>query len=224
LIEFADVHKTYPQGGREVRALDGLTLRIEAGALTAVVGPSGSGKSTLLHLAAGLDLPTRGTVAIDGRATASMSDDELTLLRRNRIGLVFQFFYLIPTLRVVENVSLPLLLGGARQREVRPRVQALLESLGLGDRGERFPEELSGGEMQRVAIARALVVDPAVVLADEPTGNLDSATGRGVLAILRGVAEREGRTVVMVTHDEHAAEAGHRTVRLCDGRLDGAPR
>jgi putative ABC transport system ATP-binding protein len=222
LIEFADVRKTYPQGGREVRALDGLSLCIEAGALTAVVGPSGSGKSTLLHLAAGLDLPTSGTVRIGGRPTDRMSDDELTLLRRTRIGLVFQFFNLIPTLRVVENVSLPLLLGGARQRDVRPRVMALLESLGLDDRGERFPEELSGGEMQRVAIARALAIEPAVLLADEPTGNLDSATGRGVLEILRRVAEREGRTVVMVTHDEHAAAAGHRTVRLCDGRLDGA--
>ena len=222
MIEFTDVRKTYLQGGREVRALDGLTLRIEPGRLTAVVGPSGSGKSTLLHLAAGLDLPTGGTVTIGGRTTAAMSDDELTLLRRRSIGLVFQFFNLIPTLRVVENVALPLLLGGARQRDVRPRVQALLARLGLGEREEHFPEELSGGEMQRVAIARALVVDPALLLADEPTGNLDSATGRGVLEILRGVAEREGRTVVMVTHDEHAAAAGHRTMRLCDGRLDGA--
>jgi putative ABC transport system ATP-binding protein len=220
LIELDAVKKTYPQGGREVRALDGLSLRLEPGALTAVVGPSGSGKSTLLHLAAGLDLPTSGTVKIDGRATGSMSDDELTRLRRTQIGLVFQFFNLIPTLRVVENVSLPLLLAGARQGEVRPRVQALLERLGLGERGERFPEELSGGEMQRVAVARALVIEPSVLLADEPTGNLDSATGAGVLELLRAVAERDGRTVVMVTHDEHAAAAAHRTVRLRDGRLD----
>jgi putative ABC transport system ATP-binding protein len=221
LIEFDAVRKTYPQGGREVRALDGLTLRLEPGALTAVVGPSGSGKSTLLHLAAGLDLPTSGTVTIEGRATASMSDDELTLLRRQRIGLVFQFFNLIPTLRAAENVALPLLLAGARQGDVRARVQALLERLGLGDRGERFPDELSGGEMQRVAIARALVIEPAVLLADEPTGNLDSATGQGVLELLREVAAGEGRTVVMVTHDERAAAFGHRTVRLSDGRLDG---
>src|SRR5262245_54070393 len=154
LIEFTDVRKTYLQGGREVRALDGLSLRIEPGRLTAVVGPSGSGKSTLLHLAAGLDLPTSGSVTIGGRSTASMSDDELTLLRRKSIGLVFQFFNLIPTLRVVENVSLPLLLGGARQRDVRSKVQALLARLGLAEREEHFPEELSGGEMQRVAIAR----------------------------------------------------------------------
>jgi len=221
LIEFDAVKKSYPQGGREVRALDGLSLHLPAGALTAVVGPSGSGKSTLLHLAAGLDLPTSGTVTIDGRTTASMSDDELTLLRRTRIGLVFQFFNLIPTLRAVENVALPLLLAGARQGDVRPRVEALLERLGLAGRGERFPEELSGGEMQRVAIARALIIEPAVLLADEPTGNLDSATGLGVLELLREVAAGEGRTVVMVTHDERAAAFGHRTVRLSDGRLDG---
>ena len=221
MIEFDAVKKSYPQGGREVRALDGLSLHLPAGALTAVVGPSGSGKSTLLHLAAGLDLPTSGTVTIDGRTTASMSDDELTLLRRTRIGLVFQFFNLIPTLRAVENVALPLLLAGARQGDVRPRVEALLERLGLAGRGERFPEELSGGEMQRVAIARALIIEPAVLLADEPTGNLDSATGLGVLELLREVAAGEGRTVVMVTHDERAAAFGHRTVRLSDGRLDG---
>ena len=221
MIEFADVRKTYPQGGREVRALDGLSLRIEAGALTAVVGPSGSGKSTLLHLAAGLDLPTSGTVRIGGRPTDRMSDDELTLLRRTRIGLVFQFFNLIPTLRVVENVSLPLLLGGARQRDVRPRVMALLESLGLGDRGERFPEELSGGEMQRVAIARALVIDPRVILADEPTGNLDTKTGEQVLELL-GAANRDRHcTIVLVTHDARAAAHAGRLITLKDGVVDG---
>ncbi len=221
MIEFAEVRKTYPQGGREVRALDGLTLKLDSGALTAVMGPSGSGKSTLLHLAGGLDLPTGGTVTIDGRSTASMSDDELTLLRRSKIGFVFQFFNLIPTLRVMENVSLPLLLAGARQGDVRAKVEALLDRVGLSARREHFPDELSGGEMQRTAIARALVVEPAIVLADEPTGNLDSATGRGILEILRDVAEREKRTVVMVTHDANAAAFGHRTVHLRDGKLDG---
>jgi putative ABC transport system ATP-binding protein len=221
VIEFAEVRKTYPQGGREVRALDGLTLRLEPGALTAVMGPSGSGKSTLLHLAGGLDLPTSGQVSIEGRATAAMSDEELTLLRRSKIGFVFQFFNLIPTLRVVENVSLPLLLAGARQGDVRAKVEALLDRVGLSDRREHFPDELSGGEMQRTAIARALVVEPAFVLADEPTGNLDSATGRGILEILRDVADREKRTVVMVTHDATAAAFGHRTVHLRDGKLDG---
>ena len=220
MIEFRDVRKVYPQGGREVRALDGLTLSLERGALTAVMGPSGSGKSTLLHLAGGLDLPTSGAVTIEGRSTASMTDQELTLLRRTHIGFVFQFFNLIPTLRAVENVSLPLLLAGARQGDVRPKVEALLDRLGLADRREHFPEELSGGEMQRVAIARALVIEPAVVLADEPTGNLDSATGMGILQVLRDVAEHEGRTVVMVTHDPAAAAVGHRTVRLRDGKLD----
>ena len=224
MIGFQDVRKIYPQGGREVRALDGLTLKLEPGALTVVMGPSGSGKSTLLHLAGGLDQPSSGTVTIGGRATTSMTDQELTLLRRTRIGFVFQFFNLIPTLRAVENVSLPLMLAGARQGDVRPKVEALLDRLGLAARREHFPEELSGGEMQRVAIARALVIEPAVVLADEPTGNLDSATGMGILKVLRDVAEREGRTVVMVTHDPAAAAVGHRTVRLRDGKLDeGAP-
>jgi len=221
VIEFAEVRKTYPQGGREVRALDGLSLKLAPGELTSIMGPSGSGKSTLLHLAGGLDLPTSGTVTIEGRATASMSDEELTLLRRSRIGFVFQFFNLIPTLRVVENVSLPLLLAGARQGDARAKVEALLDRVGLSGRREHFPDELSGGEMQRTAIARALVVEPAIVLADEPTGNLDSTTGRGILEILRDVADREKRTVVMVTHDANAATYGHRTIHLRDGRLDG---
>ncbi len=200
-------------------ALDGLTARIEKGEFVAVMGPSGSGKSTLLHLAGGLDLPTSGTVRLEGQATSEMSDDALTHLRRRRIGFVFQFFNLIPTLRVAENVALPLLLDGARQGDARGRVDALLDRVGLAPRREHFPDELSGGEMQRVAVARALVIDPAIVLADEPTGNLDSETGRGILELLRDVASREGRTIVMVTHDAGAAAFAGRTMRLKDGRV-----
>lgn len=220
MIRFESVRKVYPQGDREVAALDGLTLDVPKGEFLAVMGPSGSGKSTFLHLSGGLDLPTSGTVSVEGRPTSGMSDDDLTLLRRRRVGLVFQFFNLIPTLRVIENISLPLLLDGRRQGEVRDRARALLERVGLTHRAEHFPEELSGGEMQRTAIARALIIDPVLLLADEPTGNLDSATGRGILEILRDVASKEGRTVVMVTHDSQAAAWGHRLVKLRDGRLD----
>ena len=222
MIRFDNVRKVYPQGTREVAALDGLTMEVGKGEFLAVMGPSGSGKSTFLHLSGGLDLPTSGSVSIDGSATSALTDDALTLLRRRRIGFVFQFFNLIPTLRVIENVSLPLLLDGKRQGDARPRAEALLDRLGLGHRKEHFPDELSGGEMQRTAVARALVIDPAIVLADEPTGNLDSATGRGILELLKEVAEKEGRTVVMVTHDPAAAAWGTRTVRLRDGRLDGS--
>ncbi|MBI2924032.1 MAG: ABC transporter ATP-binding protein [Planctomycetes bacterium] len=221
MIRFDNVRKVYPQGTREVAALDGLTMEVGKGEFLAVMGPSGSGKSTFLHLSGGLDLPTSGSVSIEGSATSTLTDDALTLLRRRRIGFVFQFFNLIPTLRVIENVSLPLLLDGKRQGDARPRAEALLDRLGLGHRKEHFPDELSGGEMQRTAVARALVIDPAIVLADEPTGNLDSATGRGILELLKEVAEKEGRTVVMVTHDPAAAAWGTRTVRLRDGKLDG---
>ena len=220
MIRFANVRKVYPQGAREIAALDGLTLDVGKGEFLAVMGPSGSGKSTFLHLSGGLDLPTSGDVLIDGAPTSRMSDTELTLLRRRKLGFVFQFFNLIPTLRVIENVSLPLLLDGKRPGEVRAKAEALLDRVGLGPRREHFPDELSGGEMQRTAIARALIIDPAIVLADEPTGNLDSATGRGILELLQEVSSKEGRTIVMVTHDEAAARWAKRTVRLRDGKLD----
>lgn len=220
VIEFRDVRKVYTQGTREVRALDGLTLDVPRGDFLAVMGPSGSGKSTFLHLSGGLDLPTSGSVVVDGQDTSKLGDDGLTLLRRRRIGFVFQFFNLMPSLRVVENIALPLMLDHRALSDALPKAEALLARVGLAARRDHFPDELSGGEMQRVAIARALVIDPALLLADEPTGNLDSATGRGILELLKEVAEKEGRTIVMVTHDESAAAWAKRTVRLRDGKLD----
>jgi len=225
VIEFRNVRKVYPQGAREIAALDGVSLRIERGGFTCLMGPSGSGKSTFLHLAGGLDLPTSGEVLIEGKATSSWDDDALTLLRRRRLGFVFQFFNLIPSLTVAENVALPLLLEGSRPSDVEGRIVPLLQRVGLADRREHAPDELSGGEMQRVAVARALVADPAIVLADEPTGNLDSGTGRGILELLRAVAREDGRTVVVVTHDPSAAQFSDRVVTLRDGRVesDGKP-
>ncbi|HEU4339853.1 MAG TPA: ABC transporter ATP-binding protein [Planctomycetota bacterium] len=225
MIEFRDVRKIYLQGTREVAALDGVTLHITPGGFTCLMGPSGSGKSTFLHLAGGLDLPTSGDVLIEGQPTRDWNDDALTLLRRRRLGFVFQFFNLIPSLTVAENVALPLLLEGVSAAASDLRVRPLLERVGLSDRSQQAPAGLSGGEMQRTAIARALVADPAIVLADEPTGNLDRATGRGILEILHSVAKRDGRTVVIVTHDPSAAEYADRVVRLRDGRIesDGSP-
>jgi putative ABC transport system ATP-binding protein len=220
-IRFEEARKEYVQGRRRVTALDGVSLSIEPGEFVAVIGPSGSGKSTLLHLAAVLDVPTSGSVTIEGRETAAMGEEERTLLRRRRIGLVFQFFNLIPTLTVLENTSLPAVLSGGRLSDSRPAAERLLERVGLRERLTHLPEELSGGEMQRVAIARALINDPALLLADEPTGNLDSATGREILGLL--AAERGTRTVVVVTHDPAVVAVADRAIRLRDGRLDPAP-
>ena len=221
MIAFRDVHKVFHQGEAEVRALAGVSLDIEAGAFVSIMGPSGSGKSTLLHLMGGLDLPTSGEVTLDGSSLSRMSDDEITLLRRRKIGFVFQFFNLLPTYTAEENVALPLLLDGLGRREVRPRVEAALEQVGLSHRRRHRPEELSGGEMQRVAIARALVIDPRVILADEPTGNLDTKTGEQVLDLL-GAANRDRHcTIVLVTHDSRAAAHAQRLITLKDGIVDG---
>ncbi len=217
MIQFRNVSKHYRQGTRDVAALSDLTVMVERGQFVSVTGPSGSGKSTFLHLAGGLDLPSEGEVAIDGVSTSGMDDDALTRLRRDRIGFVFQFFNLVPTLSVVENVALPRLIAGRRLRDVRARVDELLTDVGVAHRADHRPEELSGGEMQRVAIARALISEPEVLLADEPTGNLDSETGREILAILHRLAGR--RTIVMVTHDPVAAASAPRQIRLRDGRL-----
>jgi putative ABC transport system ATP-binding protein len=218
MLEFRNVRKTFTQGRRQVTALNGVSLRIEAGEFVAIMGPSGSGKSTLLHLAAGFDTPSDGEVVFDGRALHTLNDDELTLLRRGQIGFVFQQFNLVPTLTVLENAALPLLLSGGRLSDVRSKVEALIERVGLKDRITHFPEELSGGEMQRVAVVRALVADPPVLLADEPTGNLDSVTGKEILSTLRELGSK--RTLVMVTHDPQAAAFAGRTVRLRDGRVE----
>ena len=217
VIEFRNARKVYAQGRRDVVALDGVSLQIGRREFVTIMGPSGSGKSTLLHLAGGLDVPTSGEVLVGGNATSSMDDTTLTLLRRREIGFVFQFFNLIPSLNIVQNASLPALLAGKPAGDARDRAQALLKTLGLAERMDHFPEELSGGEMQRVAIVRALITDPPIILADEPTGNLDTATGVEILKILQDVARE--RTVVIVTHDDRAAAYGTRLVRLRDGKL-----
>jgi putative ABC transport system ATP-binding protein len=221
MIALRDVHKVFHQGEVEVRALAGVSLDIEAGAFVSVMGPSGSGKSTLLHLMGGLDLPTSGEVSLDGSPLSHMSDDEITLLRRRKIGFVFQFFNLLPTYTAEENVALPLLLDGRGRRAVQPAVEEALAQVGLARRRRHRPDEMSGGEMQRVAIARALVIEPALILADEPTGNLDSKTGEQILSLIRDANERRGATVLLVTHDARAASYGSRTVTMRDGTIVG---
>jgi putative ABC transport system ATP-binding protein len=220
MMEAKDVTKYYPQGRRIVKALQSVSLRIESGEFTSIMGPSGSGKSTLMHLLGALDTPTGGEVYFQERALHLMSDRELSALRRNRIGFVFQFFNLLPTLKAVENVALPLLLSGiGRAKALHPAYEGL-ERVGLLDRAEHFPDEMSGGEMQRVAIARALVIRPEAVLCDEPTGNLDTATSEEILKLLRSLPEPGRCSVVMVTHDEHAARFGDRIVHIRDGRVE----
>ena len=216
-----EASKVYGHGDNEVRALDGVTVEFEQGRFTAIMGPSGSGKSTLLNLVSALDVPTAGRIVIDGVDIGQLDDDALTLFRRRRIGLVFQFFNLMPTLDAVDNVLLPVLLERTALAADRRRALALLDAVGLAGRAAHKVHQHSGGEMQRVAIARALILEPRLILADEPTGNLDSATGAAILALLQHTAREHGTTVVMVTHDRSAAEAGGRLVRLRDGRLDG---
>jgi putative ABC transport system ATP-binding protein len=220
MLELTDVTKTYSQGRREVRAVRGVSLAVEPGEMVVLLGPSGSGKSTLLHLMGGLDQPTSGQIVFEGRSLADLSDDDLTILRRQEIGHVFQAFNLLPTLTAIENVALPLLLGAKPREESLARARAGLEQVGLSDRADHFPEELSGGEQQRVAIARALAMRPRLLLADEPTGNLDSESGAEVLAVLRELTADGSRAVVMVTHDATAAAVGDRKVLLRDGRVE----
>src|SRR6266852_4016257 len=220
MMELQEVAKSYPQGRRMVHALRGVSLRISAGEFVSIMGPSGSGKSTLLHLLGALDVPTSGRVMFDGRDLQTFSDAERSLLRRNRIGFIFQFFNLLPTLTAVENVALPLLLGGGSRRQAREKALAGLSQVGLSDRAGHFPEEISGGEMQRVAIARALVAEPEAILCDEPTGNLDSVTSKEILTMLRGLPEAGRRSVVMVTHDPQAAGYGDRLITIRDGLIE----
>jgi putative ABC transport system ATP-binding protein len=209
--------RTYGEGGSAVHALRGVSLEVPAGQFTAVMGPSGSGKSTLMHLLAGLDTPDAGSVRIAGEDITRMSDRELTRLRRKHIGFVFQSFNLLPTLTAEENVTLPLAIAG---RKPAPEVlDALLERMGLADRRDHKPSQLSGGQQQRVAVARALICTPTVLFADEPTGNLDSAAGAGVLRLLRDAVDADGQTTVMVTHDARAAAIADRVLFLADGRI-----
>jgi putative ABC transport system ATP-binding protein len=216
LLQFEGVSKRYAAGSREVLALDGVDLHVDEGELVALVGKSGSGKSTLLHLAGGLDVADTGTVRFGGRDVGALSIADRSKLRRREVGFVFQFFHLIPTLTVQENVDLPLLLDGAKRGE---RSIELLERVGLADRADHLPGELSGGEMQRAAVARALVARPRLLLADEPTGNLDSGTGEDVLRLLREEVREEGTALLMVTHDDEAASRADRVHRLTDGHL-----
>jgi putative ABC transport system ATP-binding protein len=220
MMELVDVTKHYQQGRREVHALRGVSLRVEAGEFVSIMGPSGSGKSTLMHLMGALDTPTTGQALFNGKDLHAMSDRERSQLRRTRIGFVFQFFNLLPTLTAAENVALPLMLGGWTRGRALKEAAAGLERIGLGCRARHFPEEMSGGEMQRVAIARALVSDPDAVCCDEPTGNLDSATSKEILTLLRGLPESGRRCVVMVTHDPTAADYGDRLVHIRDGLVE----
>ncbi len=220
MMELKEVTKIYQQGRRQVQAVRGVSLVIEAGEFVSIMGPSGSGKSTLLHLVGALDTPTTGQAFFGGRDLQSMSDHERSILRRTRIGFVFQFFNLLKTLTAVENIALPLLLAGRRRSASCRLAEEHLERVGLRDRADHFPDELSGGEMQRVAIARALVSEPEAVLCDEPTGNLDSATASDILALLRNLPEAGRRAVVMVTHDSGAAGSADRLLHIRDGLLE----
>jgi putative ABC transport system ATP-binding protein len=206
-------------GKRDVIALDAITVAIPRGEMVSIIGPSGSGKSTLLNLVGGLDRPTEGQVSIDGERLANLSDDDLTKVRRDKIGFIFQFFNLLPTLSCLENVGLPLHLRGWPRKKVDERARELLTLVQLDRRLTHLPDELSGGERQRVAIARALSVYPPVLLADEPTGNLDTRTGEEILTLIRDVHSRLGCTVVIVTHDMSVARSCQRTVALRDGRI-----
>jgi putative ABC transport system ATP-binding protein len=218
MIEVERVSKRFT-GKRQVVALDEVSLSIAGGEMVSIVGPSGSGKSTLLNLIGGLDRPSSGQVRIDGEPLAGLSDDQLTRIRRDKIGFIFQFFNLLPTLSCLENVGLPLHLRGWGRTRVHQRASELLGLVQLSHRVHHLPEELSGGERQRVAIARALSIYPPILLADEPTGNLDTHTGEDILTLIRDLHQRLGSTVIIVTHDLRVAESCPRTVRLRDGAI-----
>ena len=218
IIRFDNVTKRY-ESSDEVVALDAVDLDISRGERVALMGPSGSGKSTLLNLISGLDEPTSGRIYFEDRPLDEMTDNELTLLRRKKIGLIFQTFNLLPTLSAIENVSLPLRLDGKRRRKADKRSTELLERVGLAERLTHRPDELSGGERQRIAIARALVFEPVVLLADEPTGNLDSQTGAEIIALLDNLHDEFGTTIVLVTHNDEAAAHCERKISMRDGRI-----
>lgn len=223
MLELTDVVKEYRIGDEPVRALDGIDLTLEAGEFTSVIGPSGSGKSTLLHMLGALDRPDTGSIRFRGAEIGDLDEERQSEFRRHRVGFVFQFFNLLPTLSAWENVAVPKLLDGTGLRKARPRALELLDRVGLAARAEHRPAELSGGQMQRVAVARALIMDPPLVLADEPTGNLDSKTGASILELLAEVAG-SGNSVVMVTHDRGAVDYCDRVVTLGDGRIGSDER
>ncbi len=219
IVEAAGLEKRYAMGEREIEALRGVDFVVEAGEFVAIMGPSGSGKSTLLHLLGGLDHGSAGTVTLAGRRLAALNDTELTLLRRRQIGFVFQFFNLLPTLSAAENIALPLLLDGRDSQQSANEVSELLDLVGLADRADHRPDQLSGGQQQRLALARALITKPAVILADEPTGNLDRRSGLEMLTLLRRACDERSQTIVIVTHDPLAASYADRIVFLRDGAL-----
>mgnify|MGYP005839415363 FL=1 len=219
VLETSGVVKEYRMGEVNVRALDGVNFVVERGEFVAVMGPSGSGKSTLLHILGGLDAPSDGEVTLAGQPLARLSDNQITLVRRRKVGFIFQFYNLLPTLTAEENVALPLLIDGQPIARHRDKINRLLDLVGLTDRRHHKPDQLSGGQQQRVAIARAFVNDPEIVLADEPTGNLDSNAGTAILELLRRSCDELDATIVMVTHDPRAASYADRIVFLKDGRI-----
>lgn len=219
LLDLKGITKDYPLGQTIVHALRGLDLTVEKGEIVAIMGPSGSGKSTLMHVLGALDAPTEGAAHLEGQNLHELSENALVALRGKKVGFVFQTFNLIPTLSAQRNVELPMTFQGVRRSARAERARALLEKVGLGDRAAHRPSELSGGERQRVAIARALANDPEILLADEPTGNLDSETGATILELLRRLSADEGKTLILITHDPDAAAIASRIVRLRDGRV-----
>ena len=220
LLQVQDLKKIYTRGDQEVNALRGVSLSIESGQFVSIMGPSGSGKSTLLHLMGGLDRPSSGNVRLNDESIDQLDDRALSLFRRRKLGFIFQFFNLLPTLSAMENVALPRLLDGESIKAIEPRAVELLRLIGMEKRMHHKPDQLSGGEMQRVAIARALISDPILILADEPTGNLDSQTGEAVLTLMSKMVKEMGKTIVMVTHDAKAASFGNRLLRMRDGNLE----
>ncbi len=217
ILETHDLRKIYGSGDTEVRALDGVDLTVEKGEFAAVVGTSGSGKSTLLHMLGGLDRPTSGTVTVDGRELSSLKDEALTIFRRRKIGFVFQNYNLVPVLNVYENIVLPIQLDGGQPDKAY--MNQIIETLGLESKLQSLPNNLSGGQQQRVAIARALAAKPAIILADEPTGNLDSRTSQDVMSLLKVTSQQFAQTIVMITHNEEIAQMADRIIRIEDGRI-----
>ncbi len=218
LVELRNVTKIYHLGGEEIRALDGVSLDIQAGEFISIIGPSGSGKSTLMHILGCLDSPTGGTIQLDGVMIQDASPRQLAAIRNRKIGFVFQFFNLLPKLNVLQNVELPMIYSGVSGKERRQRAMKALEAVDLSNRSKHRPSQLSGGQQQRVAIARALVNDPRIIFADEPTGNLDSHTGEAILALFRKLST-EGRTIVLVTHDPEIAAVTPRRIEIRDGKI-----
>jgi putative ABC transport system ATP-binding protein len=221
VVQANELRKQYQLGSNKVDALAGVDFLVEKGEFVAIMGPSGSGKSTLLHMIGGLDQPSGGEILLAGSRLSQLKDKKVTLLRRRNIGFVFQFFNLLPTLSAEENITLPLLIDGQNPKDYQGRLESLLKMIGLSDRRRHKPEQLSGGEQQRVALARALITEPAILLADEPTGNLDSKTGTAIMELLRQSCDQLNQSIVVVTHDPRAAAYADRVVFLRDGRLDG---